>query len=53
MPAFEAEVGMPYWIDLTTSEPRKSVNFYEQVLGSGVYYCNQNGGGRGQGLEYP
>lgn len=33
MPAFEAEVGMPYWIDLTTSEPRKSANFYEQVLG--------------------
>lgn len=33
MPAFEAEVGMPYWIDLTTSDPRKSAHFYEQVLG--------------------
>ena len=33
MPAFEAEVGMPYWIDLTTSDPRKSAYFYEQVLG--------------------
>ncbi|MBK4152467.1 VOC family protein [Corynebacterium macginleyi] len=33
MPAFEAEVGMPYWIDLATSDPRKSAHFYEQVLG--------------------
>lgn len=33
MPAFEAEVGMPYWVDLTTSEPRKSAYFYEKVLG--------------------
>lgn len=33
MPAFEAEVGMPYWIDLTTSEPQKSAFFYEKVLG--------------------
>ena len=33
MPAFEAEVGMPYWIDLTTSDSRKSAHFYEQVLG--------------------
>ena len=33
MPAFEAEVGMPYWIDLTTSDPRKSARFYEEVLG--------------------
>ena len=36
MPAFEAEVGMPYWIDLTTSDPRKSAYFYEQVLGMTV-----------------
>lgn len=33
MPAFEAEVGMPYWIDLTSSDPRKSAYFYEEVLG--------------------
>ena len=33
MPAFEAEVGMPYWIDLTTSDPRKSAHFYEEMLG--------------------
>lgn len=33
MPAFEAEVGMPYWIDLVTSEPRKSAAFYEEVMG--------------------
>lgn len=24
---------MPYWIDLATSDPRKSAHFYEQVLG--------------------
>lgn len=33
MPAFEAEVGLPYWIDLTTAEPRKSTVFYERLLG--------------------
>ncbi|KXB56211.1 glyoxalase family protein [Corynebacterium sp. CMW7794] len=33
MPAFEAEVGMPYWIDLTTADTRKSARFYEEVLG--------------------
>ncbi|QPK79243.1 VOC family protein [Corynebacterium lizhenjunii] len=33
MPAFEAEVGLPYWIDLTTSDPRKSAHFYAEVLG--------------------
>ncbi|MDN6551282.1 MAG: VOC family protein [Corynebacterium flavescens] len=33
MPAFQAEVGMPYWIDLATSDPRKSTRFYEEVLG--------------------
>ena len=33
MPAFEAEVGMPYWIDLLTSDPRKSAAFYSEVLG--------------------
>lgn len=50
MPAFEAEVGMPYWIDLTTSEPRKSVNFYEQVLGWEVDSTNEYRVGRVQGL---
>ena len=35
MPAFEAEVGMPYWIDLTTSDPRKSAHFYEEMLAMG------------------
>ncbi len=50
MPAFEAEVGMPYWIDLTTSEPRKSVNFYEQVLGWEVDSANEYRVGRVQGL---
>lgn len=33
MPAFEAVGGMPYWIDLTTSEPAKSAHFYSQLLG--------------------
>lgn len=33
MPAFFAEVGLPYWIDLTTSDPDKSAEFYAKVLG--------------------
>lgn len=33
MPAFEAVGGMPYWIDLTTSDPAKSAHFYSQLLG--------------------
>lgn len=33
MPAFEAVPGMPYWIDLSTSDSAKSSYFYEQVLG--------------------
>jgi len=32
MPAFEATGGMPYWIDLTTSDVRKSTHFYAQLL---------------------
>ena len=33
MPAFMSEVGMPYWIDLTTSNSEKSAEFYRKVLG--------------------
>ncbi|RNE48200.1 VOC family protein [Corynebacterium alimapuense] len=33
MPAFEAIGGMPYWIDLTTSDARKSAHFYSELLG--------------------
>ena len=33
MPAFEAREGMPYWIDLLTSETRKSAYFYSRILG--------------------
>lgn len=33
MPAFQATEGMPYWIDLTTSDLRKSARFYAEVLG--------------------
>lgn len=33
MPAFEAVAGMPYWIDLTTSDPARSTYFYSQLLG--------------------
>lgn len=33
MPAFQARPGMPYWIDLLTSEARKSSYFYSRVLG--------------------
>ncbi|WIM67856.1 VOC family protein [Corynebacterium breve] len=33
MPAFEARTGMPYWVDLSTSEVRKSTYFYTKVLG--------------------
>ena len=33
MPAFMAEGGMPYWIDLMTSDVRKSSHFYGELLG--------------------
>ncbi|GAB3082659.1 VOC family protein [Corynebacterium aquatimens] len=33
MPAFAAQPGMPYWIDLVTSEARKSSYFYSKLLG--------------------
>lgn len=33
MPAFEAVGGMPYWVDLRSSDPRKSAYFYSQLLG--------------------
>ncbi|AZA08256.1 VOC family protein [Corynebacterium pseudopelargi] len=33
MPAFQAEPGMPYWIDLSTSDIRKSSHFYAELLG--------------------
>lgn len=33
MPAFEAVEGMPYWIDLATSQPLKSTYFYSRLLG--------------------
>src|SRR5699024_11859696 len=33
MPAFMSEVGMPCWIDLTTSNPEKPAKFYREVLG--------------------
>lgn len=33
MPAFEAREGMPYWIDLLSSETRKSAYFYSRILG--------------------
>lgn len=33
MPAFQAEPGMPYWIDLTSSDVRKSAHFYSEILG--------------------
>ncbi|AWB81012.1 glyoxalase [Corynebacterium yudongzhengii] len=33
MPAFAAHGGMPYWIDLRSSDPRKSRYFYSKLLG--------------------
>lgn len=33
MPAFEARPGMPYWMDLLTSEARKSSYFYSRIMG--------------------
>ena len=33
MPAFLAEAGMPYWVDLMTSDAEKSAAFYAEVLG--------------------
>lgn len=33
MPAFLAEAGMPYWVDLMTSDAEKSAAFYSEVLG--------------------
>ena len=32
MPAFMAEGGMPYWIDLITSDVRRAAHFYNQLL---------------------
>ncbi|MBD8029893.1 VOC family protein [Corynebacterium gallinarum] len=40
MPAFEAQAGMPYWIDLTTSDIAKSSHFYENVLGWDITEVN-------------
>ncbi len=40
MPAFMAEVGMPYWIDLTTSDVRKSARFYSEIMGWEVSSAN-------------
>ncbi|AKE40304.1 Antigen Cfp30B [Corynebacterium kutscheri] len=33
MPAFQADTGMPYWIDLTSTDIRKSSHFYAELLG--------------------
>ncbi|QDZ41788.1 VOC family protein [Corynebacterium sp. sy039] len=33
MPAFQAEVGMPYWLDLTSSDSAQSVQFYSELFG--------------------
>ncbi|WP_257159474.1 VOC family protein [Corynebacterium cystitidis] len=33
MPAFEARPGMPYWVDMSTKDLRKSTYFYSKVLG--------------------
>ncbi|MCQ9352837.1 VOC family protein [Corynebacterium sp. 153RC1] len=33
MPAFQALPGMPYWVDLASSDLRKSTHFYAQVAG--------------------
>lgn len=33
MPAFMANHGMPIWLELSTSELRKSAHFYETILG--------------------
>ena len=33
MPAFEAQPGMPYWIELATTEARKSSYFYSRIFG--------------------
>ncbi|ALC04662.1 lactoylglutathione lyase-like protein [Corynebacterium deserti GIMN1.010] len=40
MPAFEAMPGMPYWIDLSTSNIAKSSHFYENVLGWDITEVN-------------
>lgn len=41
MPAFEAVPGMPYWIDLSTSDIAKSAHFYSTVLGWEVTEVNE------------
>lgn len=33
MPAFEARHGMPIWVELSTSDIRKSSHFYSQIMG--------------------
>nr|VDG62064.1 27 kDa antigen Cfp30B [Streptococcus thermophilus] len=45
MPAFEARPGMPYWIDLLSSELRKSSYFYSRILGWDVHGADVQGGG--------
>ena len=39
MPAFMAEGGMPYWIDLMTSDVRKSSHFYGELLAGTLRNC--------------
>ena len=43
MPAFEARPGMPYWIDLFSSELRKSSYFYSRILGWDVQGADMPG----------
>ncbi|WP_018025142.1 VOC family protein [Corynebacterium ulceribovis] len=33
MPAILAESGMPYWMDLSTTQPRAAIKFYKALLG--------------------
>ena len=33
MPAILAETGMPYWMDLSTTQPRAAIKFYKALLG--------------------
>ncbi|WP_018296725.1 VOC family protein [Corynebacterium lubricantis] len=33
MPAFEARTGMPYWVEKTSQDKRKSTYFYSKILG--------------------
>lgn len=53
MPAFEANPGMPYWVDLVSEDPAAAAQFYSELLGWETSADPEHGGyimARRQGL---